>query len=70
MMRKLSWPSTLDSSISSPLARWYSLNEIPWDRLPNQETDTMLHRYFDESMGGRYSVYVGDSEQGKVHTLK
>ncbi|MEM7293076.1 MAG: flavin reductase family protein [Pseudomonadota bacterium] len=54
----------------SSLAAWYSHKDIPWDKLPNQETDTMLHRYFDESMGGRYSVYVGDSEQGQVHTLK
>ena len=55
---------------SSDKAKWYALNDIPWSQLPNKETCTMLHRYIDESVGGRYSVYVGDSQKGKVHTLK
>lgn len=62
--------TTESSGNSVAHVQWYAFSDIPWSRLPNKETDIMLHRYIDESLGGRYSVYVGDSEQGKVHTLK
>ncbi|MEM7207172.1 MAG: flavin reductase family protein [Pseudomonadota bacterium] len=61
--------TTESNASSSPLVRWFSFADIPWESLANNQTAAMLKRYIDVSIGGRYSVYVGDSDHGKVHSL-
>ena len=68
---KVYYRGTTDCAcIDSRQARWYPIDNIPWERVPNKETRTMLNRYINESLGGRYSIYVGDIHSGKVHTIK
>lgn len=38
--------------------------DIPWDRLPDEATRSMLRRYAAERKIGRFKVYSGDHKQG------
>jgi hypothetical protein len=42
---------------------------IPWDRLPDEATRTMLRRYAQERQEGRFKIYSGDHEQGEVRAV-
>ena len=39
-------------------------DDIPWDKLPDDITRTMLRRYAEERKLGRFKVYSGDHVQG------
>lgn len=43
--------------------------EIPWDRLPDEATRSMLRRYAAERKIGRFKVYSGDHRQGTVKAV-
>jgi flavin reductase (DIM6/NTAB) family NADH-FMN oxidoreductase RutF len=42
---------------------------IPWDRLPDEATCSMLRRYAEERRIGRFKVYSGDHRQGTVKAV-
>jgi hypothetical protein len=42
---------------------------IPWDRLPDEATRSMLRRYAAERKIGRFKVYSGDHRQGTVKAV-
>ena len=43
--------------------------DIPWDRLPDEPTRSMLRRYAAERKIGRFKVYSGDHRQGTVKAV-
>ena len=43
--------------------------DIPWDRLPDESTRSMLRRYAAERKIGRFKVYSGDHRQGTVKAV-
>ena len=43
--------------------------DIPWDRLPDEATRSMLRRYAAERKIGRFKVYSGDHKQGTVKAV-
>ncbi|MDR6953957.1 flavin reductase (DIM6/NTAB) family NADH-FMN oxidoreductase RutF/pimeloyl-ACP methyl ester carboxylesterase [Ancylobacter sp. 3268] len=43
--------------------------EIPWERLPDAATRTMLRRFVKERSEDAFGIYVGDAERGTVHAL-
>jgi flavin reductase (DIM6/NTAB) family NADH-FMN oxidoreductase RutF len=43
--------------------------DIPWDRLPDEATCSMLRRYAAERKIGRFKVYSGDHLQGTVKAV-
>jgi flavin reductase (DIM6/NTAB) family NADH-FMN oxidoreductase RutF len=51
--------------------RWrlFALSEIPWDKLPDFATQSMLRRYVSERSEDRFGIYVGTSEAGTVKGL-
>lgn len=53
----------------SGTARLVALSEIPWDRLPDFATQSMLRRYVSERSEDRFGIYVGTSETGTVKGL-
>lgn len=50
-------------------ARLYSFDDMPWHRIADNAVRLMLRRYVDERLTTRFSIYVGDSEAGKVRVL-
>ena len=44
-------------------------DDIPWDRLPDEATCSMLRRYAAERKIGRFKVYSGDHKQGTVKAV-
>ncbi len=50
--------------------RLCGFDEIPWDDLTDQATQTMLRRYIDERRNDLFGVYVGDSDAGDVRRLQ
>ena len=50
--------------------RFYSLEDIPWDRVIDSATDSMLKRYMDEYKYGKFAIYIGDNIEGKVLPLQ
>jgi flavin reductase (DIM6/NTAB) family NADH-FMN oxidoreductase RutF len=44
--------------------------DIPWDRLPDEATRSMLRRYAAERKIGRFKVYSGDHRQGTVKAVE
>jgi (E)-2-((N-methylformamido)methylene)succinate hydrolase len=44
-------------------------DDIPWDRLPDEATRSMLRRYAEERKIGRFRVYSGDHRQGTVRSV-
>ena len=44
-------------------------DDIPWDRLPDEATRSMLRRYAAERKIGRFKVYSGDHRQGTVKAV-
>ena len=44
-----------------------SLDEIPWDDLVDDALRQLLQRYLEEYEHHAFGVYVGDTEQGRVH---
>ena len=49
--------------------RLFPFDEIPWPKLPSDDMRTMLRRYVDENLEGRYGIYVGDRAGGTVRLL-
>ena len=45
------------------------LDTIPWDDLVDDALRQLLQRYLEEYEHDAFGVYVGDTEQGKVHAL-
>lgn len=43
--------------------------DLPWDRLPDEATCSMLRRYAAERKIGRFKVYSGDHRQGTVKAV-
>jgi flavin reductase (DIM6/NTAB) family NADH-FMN oxidoreductase RutF len=43
--------------------------DIPWDRLPDEATRSMLRRYAAERKIGRFKIYSGDHRQGLVKAV-
>jgi flavin reductase (DIM6/NTAB) family NADH-FMN oxidoreductase RutF len=43
--------------------------DIPWERLPDEATCSMLRRYAAERKIGRFKVYSGDHRQGTVKAV-
>jgi len=50
-------------------ARLVALSEIPWEKLPDFATQSMLRRYVSERSEDRFGIYVGTSEAGTVRGL-
>jgi flavin-dependent trigonelline monooxygenase, reductase component len=50
-------------------ARLVALSEIPWKKLPDFATQSMLRRYVNERSEDRFGIYVGTSEAGTVRGL-
>ena len=50
-------------------ARLVALSEIPWEKLPDFATQSMLRRYVSERSEDRFGIYVGTSETGTVKGL-
>jgi flavin reductase (DIM6/NTAB) family NADH-FMN oxidoreductase RutF len=50
-------------------ARLVPFDDIPWARLPDEATRTMLARFVRERSEDAFGIYVGDAEQGTVHPL-
>ena len=46
-----------------------SFDDIPWEKLPNEATRSMLRRYIAERKLGRFKVYSGDHRQGTVKAV-
>jgi len=46
-----------------------NFEDIPWDRLPDEATRSMLRRYAAERKIGRFKVYSGDHKQGTVKAV-
>ena len=46
-----------------------SLDAIPWEELIDDALKQLLERYCKERESDAFGVYVGDVEQGEVHTL-
>ncbi len=44
-------------------------DDLPWDRLPDEATRSMLRRYAEERRIGRFKVYSGDHRQGTVKAV-
>jgi flavin reductase (DIM6/NTAB) family NADH-FMN oxidoreductase RutF/pimeloyl-ACP methyl ester carboxylesterase len=44
-------------------------DDIPWDRLPDEATRSMLRRYAEERKVGRFKIYSGDHRQGTVKAV-
>jgi flavin reductase (DIM6/NTAB) family NADH-FMN oxidoreductase RutF len=42
---------------------------IPWERLPDEPTRSMLKRYAEERKIGRFRVYSGDHRQGTIKAV-
>ncbi len=43
--------------------------DIPWGRLPDEATRSMLRRYAEERKIGRFKIYSGDHRQGTVQAV-
>jgi len=55
----------------SPRAREHfaAFDAIPWDRLPDDATRTMLRRYVNERQQNIFGIYVGDHHSGTVRSV-
>lgn len=45
-------------------------DDIPWDKLPDEATRSMLRRYAEERKIGRFRIYSGDHRQGTVKSVE
>ena len=54
---------------ANPALRLTAYGDISWPQLPSDDIRTMLRRYVDESLQGRYGLYLGDRHGGQVHPL-
>ena len=45
-------------------------DEIPFDKLPDQSTRTMLQRYITERAQDAFGIYVGDENHGDIKMIK
>lgn len=48
---------------------FFKFDEIPWDKVIDEPTVSMLKRYMQESKFGKFAIYMGDDTEGKVHAL-
>lgn len=48
---------------------FFKFDDIPWHRLIDKPTASMLKRYMKEKAFGKFAVYMGDELQGKVQVL-
>ena len=60
--------ATIADRRSGP-ARLVALSEIPWEKLPDFATQSMLRRYVSERSEDSFGIYVGTSEAGTVKGL-
>ena len=44
-------------------------DNLPWDRLADDATRSMLKRYSEERKIGRFKVYSGDHRRGTVKAV-
>lgn len=45
------------------------LAELPWERLSDEATRTMLRRYLEERRQDSFGIYLGDEDAGEVRSL-
>ena len=50
--------------------RFYAFDAIPWHRIAEATTRTMLRRYVDERLQARFGVYVGGTVNGEIRALE
>ncbi len=46
-----------------------SFENIPWDKLPDDTTRSMVKRYVEERKIGRFKIYSGDHERGVMKSV-
>jgi flavin reductase (DIM6/NTAB) family NADH-FMN oxidoreductase RutF len=44
-------------------------DDLPWERLPDEATRSMLRRYVEEREFGRFRIYSGDDREGELRPL-
>ena len=50
--------------------KFWSFDEIPWQRIESDAIKIMLQRYIDESKRQRYGIYFGSDRDGAIETLR
>ncbi len=50
--------------------RFFSLDNLPWDRIPDPALRTMLERYRREREASAFGLYLGTAEEGAVQPLE
>jgi hypothetical protein len=48
---------------------FYSIEDIPYDRITDEATRFMVRRYADERKQGRFSIYHGNETSGETRTV-
>ena len=48
---------------------YHALDALPWDRIHDPVSRSMLQRYAAEHVAGQFGIYVGDEEAGKVRSV-
>ncbi|MBI1385553.1 MAG: flavin reductase [Rhizobiales bacterium] len=56
-------------AMNDPSLRFYAFDSIPWHRIADEATRTMLRRFVTERLQARFGVYVGDRLSGRVEAL-
>ncbi|MDQ0475360.1 alpha/beta fold hydrolase [Labrys wisconsinensis] len=59
----------LEPPVEAGAVRLIGFDAIPWERLRDEATRSMLRRYVRERREDVFGVYVGDAERGTVQTL-
>ena len=53
----------------TPTFDFYDLKTVPWQRLDNEATRTVIKRYVQERVQHRFGIYVGGAETGQIAEL-
>jgi len=48
---------------------FYTLEDVPWNRVAEGPTTSMVRRFVEELKFGNFAVYIGDDVEGKVQAL-
>ena len=48
---------------------YHALDALPWERIHDPVSRTMLRRYAAEHAAGQFGIYVGDEEAGEVRPV-
>jgi flavin reductase (DIM6/NTAB) family NADH-FMN oxidoreductase RutF len=58
------------NAIEDDKAKFFGFDEIPFDRLPDNSSRTMLQRYVKERKQDAFGIYVGDETQGDIKMIR